>query len=109
MTGCAASGPLLRPSHKLRSEYVERHLELTSEIKQAILEGKVIKGMTKEDVKASWGKPSRTVDFSTHSNPSFYDPGGEGWWYKPFPVSLEPTRFVKFTKGIVDYTTEDYK
>ena len=109
MTGCAASGPLLRPSHKSRSEYVERHLELTSEIKQAILEGKVIKGMIKEDVKASWGKPTETDDFSTDPNAWWYEKEGEGWWYKPFPISLEPTRFVKFKNGVVEYLSENYK
>ena len=109
VTGCAANGPLIKPDRNTRQGYASQHPELSAEIRQAILEGNVIKGMTKEEVIASWGKPSRTVDFGAETNPSFYDPGVEGWWYKPFPISLEPTRFVQFTKGMVDYTTKDYK
>ena len=109
LVGCAASGPLLKPNQDSRREFVLRHRELTETIKQAILEGRVIEGMKREDVKAAWGNPSRIVDFSTHPNPSFYDAEGEGWWYKAFFLSLEPTRFVKFKNGIVDYVSEDYK
>ena len=109
VTGCAANGPLIKPSQDSRQEYVSKKPWLDEEIKQAILEGKVIKGMTKEQVIASWGRPTKTDDFSTDPNAWWYDPGGEGWWYKPFPISLEPTRFVKFKNGIVSYTTEDYK
>ena|SRR3989338_4974368 len=109
VTGCAVNGPLIKPSQDTRREYVSKHPWLDKEIKQAILEGKVIKGMTREDVRAAWGKPSKTDDFSTDPNAWWYDSDGEGWWYKPFPVSLEPTRFVKFKNGFVNYTTEDYK
>lgn len=109
IAGCAANGPLLKPSQKTRSQYVERYSELTAEIKQAILRGKVIEGMTKEDVMASWGRPSETDDFSANSKAWWYEPDGEGWWYKPFPISLEPTRFVKFKEGIVVYFSENYK
>ncbi len=109
VTGCAANGPLIKPNHNSRQGYINQHPELTQEIMQAILEGEVIAGMTKEQVVVSWGKPSKTDDFSTDPNAWWYDPRGEGWWYKPFPISLEPTRFVKFKNGIVSYTTKDYK
>ncbi len=63
LVGCATSAPLLRPSQNSRQEYVNSHPESSPEIKQAILEGKVIKGMTKEDVRAGWG--------SAHDNQRF--------------------------------------
>ena len=107
--GCATSGPLIRPNQSSRQEYISNHPELSSDIKQAILNCRVIKGMTKEDVKMSWGEPTRVKDFSRDPNAWWYDKYGEGWWYKPFPLSIEPTRFVKFKKDIVDYTSEDYK
>jgi len=107
--GCSATGPLLRPTINSREEYIMSHPELSLEIKRAILEGRVIKGMTKDDVRASWGGPSKIDDFSSDPNAWWYDENGEGWWYKAFPLSFEPTRFVKFKKGLVDYISEDYK
>ena len=65
--------------------------------------------MTKEDVRASWGEPTNIDDFSTDKNAWWFDKYGEGWWYKAFPLSLEPTRFVKFKNGEVDYVTEQFK
>lgn len=107
--GCAANWPLLRPNQDSRREYVNTHPQLSEEIKQAILDGKAIKGMSKDDVEASWGEPTSTKDFSTNPNAWWYDKEGEGWWYKPFFLSFEPSIFVKFRKGIVDYTRDDYK
>jgi outer membrane protein assembly factor BamE (lipoprotein component of BamABCDE complex) len=109
LSGCATSGPLLRPSFNSRQEYVRNHPRLSPEIKQAILEGRVIKGMTKEDVRASWGEPTRIKDFTTDPNAWWYDKNSEGWWYQASPLSLEPTRFIEFKKGIVVDVTEQYK
>ena len=44
-------------------------------IKQAVEERKILKGMTKEQVLASWGEPD---DISTWGT----DPGEEIWFYK---------------------------
>ena len=47
-------------------ERVNRHLEsnpqLSPEVRQAISEGSIIKGMTREDVLASWGNPWRVYE-----------------------------------------------
>jgi len=88
MFGCAANGS----SIKLRQEYINAHLEISSKIKHAILEGKVIKGMTKADVLLVWGKPSRISS----------EISGEGWFYdQPF-YSFFPKKSVSFTsEGIV--------
>lgn len=51
-------------AYRKRKEYVEKNNSLTDVVKKAILAEKVVIGMTKEDVEASWGKPkdiNRTV------------------------------------------------
>jgi len=58
LSGCSAT-PILKPFYSSRKAYVENHPALNYEIKQAILDGKVIVEMTKGDVKAAWGKPNR--------------------------------------------------
>lgn len=47
-----------------RQDYVTTHPELTQQTKQDILEGRIRIGMTREQVKATWGYPddiNRTV------------------------------------------------
>ena len=39
-------------------QYINDHPELSERIKQYILKEKIVLGMTKEDVEASWGKPN---------------------------------------------------
>ena len=41
-----------------RQWYVDNHPELSPQIRAAILNGKIILGMAKESVRASWGKPN---------------------------------------------------
>ena len=96
LIGCAAGGPLLKPGFSFRSGYINNHPELAVGVKNAILKGEVIKGMTKDEVRASWGKPTTMDDLSETPHAWWYEENAEGWWYKPFPISLEPTRFVKF-------------
>jgi len=52
--GCAS---LAGPSKKEKQTYVDSHFYLTSQVRQCILEGKITKGMTMEEVIASWGRP----------------------------------------------------
>lgn len=104
MTGCALNSPLLKPGQSSRQEYVNSHPELSPDIKQAILDGKVIKGMTKEDVRISWGQPTTIDDFSADPKAWWYEEDSEGWWYKGL---VELTKFVKFKHGrVVDITTQ---
>lgn len=61
------------PSLEARREYVETH-DRPERIEEAILEEKVVVGMTKEDVRAVWGAP-------THINESYYaGVGGKTQW-----------------------------
>jgi len=41
-----------------RQEYINKHPQLTENIKQNILTSKICIGMNKEQVKISWGEPS---------------------------------------------------
>ncbi len=44
-----------------REGYVSAHPELNPTIKEAILKGEVLEGMTEDEGKASWGSPSQIV------------------------------------------------
>jgi len=85
------------PASSLREKYVNSNQNLTQEISHAIIEGKVVKGMTKEQVLASWGKPN---DINKHHD--------EEWWYYNRPsLSFAPKKVVGFDKaGIVIDVTE---
>ena len=73
ITGCAAiSKPLVKSNQSFRQEYVNNHSELSKEIKQAIINAKVIEGMTKEQVVASWGKPSKINEPFTNQFGNYY-------------------------------------
>jgi len=101
LSGCATNALSLEPNINSKQKYIENHRGLSIEIKEAILEGKVIKGMTKDNVRASWGSPTEIEDFSTNSNAWWYEEGGEGWWYKPSFLSLGPIRYIEFKQGVV--------
>lgn len=104
ITGCAAiSKPLIKSDHNFRQEYVSRHPELSEEIKQAILNAKVIKGMTKEQVVASWGKPSKINEPFTNQFGNYY---GESWEYNrlmAIPV------YINFENDVVDSVNDSLK
>jgi outer membrane protein assembly factor BamE (lipoprotein component of BamABCDE complex) len=44
-----------------REGYISAHPELNPKIKEAIIKGEVLEGMTEDEVKASWGSPSQIV------------------------------------------------
>lgn len=49
--GCAVS----------KEGYISAHIELNPKIKEAIIKGEVLEGMTEDEVRASWGSPSQVV------------------------------------------------
>ena len=51
--------------------YVSNHPNLRGDIKTFILEGKIMLGMTKEQVIASWGEPEKYI-FSSWKKPKSY-------------------------------------
>lgn len=63
------------PTQQARQEYVQAH-DRPPRIEEAIMEGQVVTGMTKDDVRASWGDPQ-------HVNDSFYEGVGSQtqWCY----------------------------
>lgn len=103
--GCATTTQAKMPDYNSRQLYVENHPELSSEIKQAILKGRVIEGMTKQDVLATWGEPSRVSGYDEPEG--VY---GEDWYYdQPF-YSFASRKYVRFgVDGIVNYVSERYK
>ena len=97
--GCSTAGPLVKPDSNSRKIYVNSHPELNQEIKQSILNGEVIVGMTREQVRITWSEPS---SISNSSNSKYYDEGKEGWYYKgSFMQVLAPNCTVTFKDGIV--------
>ena len=67
LQGCANVSPITRKDNPItrRKDYVQKHPELKENIRQAILEGKVRLGMTKEQVIASWGEPYNKSTFGS--------------------------------------------
>ncbi len=55
VTGCASSNRAAQQ----RSLYVDGHPELTEQEADAILNGRIMVGMTREMVETAWGKPVR--------------------------------------------------
>lgn len=112
IAGCATTGQAKMPNYESRKYYVEMHSELSSEIKQAMLKGEVIEGMTKQDVVAVWGKPSKIHKYSEHkrlvdeTDEATHD---ESWLYdQPF-YSFAPRKFVRFgIDDIVNYVSVYY-
>ncbi|MCK9376954.1 MAG: outer membrane protein assembly factor BamE [Syntrophobacterales bacterium] len=44
-----------------REAYISAHPELNPTMKEAILKGEVLEGMTEDEVRASWGRPNQIV------------------------------------------------
>ena len=104
-TGCA-SVPIAKPSLASRQKYIESNGSISFEIKQAMIEGKVIKGMTKEQVIATWGKPSEVLTWEASNS---LVQGEESWWYNRYFNIFQPIFYINFKDGIVQYVEEIYK
>ncbi|MCX5697567.1 MAG: hypothetical protein NTU54_06355 [Candidatus Omnitrophica bacterium] len=112
LCGCVTTSQAKMPNYEARKSYVETHSELAVEIKQAILKGKVIEGMTKQDVLVAWGEPSKIHRYSEHKrlvDETDENTHDESWLYdQPF-YSFAPRKFVRFgTDGIVNYVSVYY-
>ena len=85
-----------------QKKYVHSHPEISTYIKSIISQGKVVKGMTKEHVIASWGHPydiHRSVNSSiVHEEWRYgYRYYGWGWGH-----SWVTTNFLYFKNGKLD-------
>ncbi len=62
-----------------REGYISAHPELNPKIKDAIIKGEVLEGMTEDEVKASWGSPTQIVKGAEGDFYYVYmKPGGKG-------------------------------
>lgn len=101
LNGCSKT-PILKPFYSSRKAYVENHPALDYDIKQAILDGIVIRGMTKEHVLATWGKPNRIED-------CWIGRGDKDCWRYQHPFLPEPIKRIQFKEGTVFGVYVDYE
>ena len=78
-----------------RQDFVDEHPNLSRDITTAILGGQIVKGMNRDDVRASWGKPKQITISATDNNIT------ELWSYET-PVG-------QFAEGVVILTFSDGK
>ena len=97
------STPIRRQELSSRQAYINSHFYLNSSIKDAIIKEKVIKGMTFDDVRATWGEPNV---IETSIDNKFLNQGEELWLYNR--LFLIPI-FVHFKEGIVVSVADDVK
>jgi hypothetical protein len=90
-------------SMKSRQKYVNTHPSLSPQIRQCILEKKIVSGMTSEEVIASRGKPEkedRTVDSKgVHSQ----------WIYMSKWEAGVLWEYVYFEDGVVTSVRKDFQ
>ena len=105
LTSCTfLARPTVKTHFSSRQEYISRHPELGEEIKQAILGAKVIKGMTKNEILATWGNPDRVSNHST--DPRWFEKGEEDWEYDRL---LAIPIHVNIQDGIVESVNDSLK
>ncbi len=98
-----ASTPLMKPGLNKRTVYIDSHPYLAQSIREAIVKGKVIEGMSFDDVRATWGEPDV---MSTAEDSKLLAEDEVAWQYnRLFVVPI----FVHFTNGVVTYMNDDYK
>ena len=110
LTGCA-SAPSFKPSKADRAVYFKKNNIDDQEIIQAMQKGMVIKGMTMNQVKATWGKPNDVANKYTKNCPNcnlWFEEGEESWYYK-WNIISGSNKVVRFKDGIVVDVTRQYK
>ncbi len=112
LIGCATTSQAKMSTYESRKSYVNAQSKLSSEMKEAILKGKVIDGMTKNDVLAIWGEPNKKYKYSEHKraiDATDEKINDEAWYYDCF-FCFPPHKFVRFgVDGLVNYVSIDYK
>lgn len=97
LAGCVL--PLAEPDQS-RLAYVQTHEELDPEVAEAIRRGKVIPGMSREQVEACWGSP--LVIDNSESIGLHLEWGEEVWEYRSDVVfTVHPEATVTFRNGKV--------
>lgn len=107
-----------RPTPPERKAYLDE-MGLTAKldaapphIRQAILDERVVKGMTPEQVMMSWGSPEQRQRLKPSDNPEVAQFQGrkERWFYDrliTIPLSDRFLRAVEFTNGVVLEVRDD--
>ncbi len=96
---CAGCAVPLETSYESRQAYVETH-ELSNDVTEAILAGRVIVGMTKEEVEATWGWASETDTSEAYGMNLEW--GREVWYYHSHSTFIGPEAEVHFNNGQVE-------
>lgn len=77
-----------------RETYVANHPDLPSETQEAILNGKVVKNMTQEQVQMTWGPPTKIVATELEGRDVIV-------WFYDNPIMTHPHKIVSFKDGKV--------
>lgn len=101
---CGSCATPLADDLESRQAYVDSH-SLSDSVQEAILAGRVISGMAKDDVYATWGWPSETDTSETLGLNGQY--GKEVWIYRPF-LDITPEAEVFFRNGVVYSVSPEY-
>ena len=101
---CVSCATPLLDNLETRQAYVDSR-DLNDTVREAILAGRVVPGMTMEDVYATWGYPSETDTSETLGLSGQY--GKEVWIYGSL-LSLTPEAEVFFRNGVVYSVSPEY-
>ena len=104
-TGCATS-PLAKPNKTSRIKYIQVTHVVDQKIKEAIIAGKVIEGMTYDQVRAAWGEPDKVYKNLNEVEPNSGMKADEQWIYRWDIFSTN--KIVHFYNGIVIWVEYDY-
>ena len=104
-SGCTTTFAM-KPSQTQRKKFVEDNSIKNDRIREAILTGEVVLGMTEEQVLASWGQPDDTSSWK--KNDRWMEEGEEIWFYNSSMLSWG-RRIVEFRNGVVVRKNVTYK
>jgi hypothetical protein len=68
--------------NECRQHFLDAHPQTPEDIKQLIREGKIMNGMNREQVKASWGGPRDIIKTSGTSEKWFYEERGPVLYFR---------------------------
>lgn len=101
-----------RKAYLYEAKLIQHFLDAPPAIRQAVLEERVLKGMLREHVLMSWGRPAHVVVLRPSDDPQRAREEGrrERWFYDLFltpNLDLRGLREVSFTNGVVIDVRDD--
>ncbi|MFA5039628.1 MAG: hypothetical protein WC732_08125 [Candidatus Omnitrophota bacterium] len=103
LTGCASLDPFYKSPEQIQARkdaFFQTNPKLSKETKDCIQKSEIMVGMTREQVRASWGDPEPYRGSST-----VYDDGTSEFWYYRAGYPYEYT--LHFINGKLDSFTKD--